>query len=70
MVTWYSTYTDNIDFNELLWNYEFINLLSLKIGPFYKNFILQNFGAIRYTTIDPYNYIVHTILWLVTEFME
>ena len=40
MVTWYSAYVDIINFNELLWNYEFIyyeNLLSLKIRPFYKN---------------------------------
>ena len=47
MVTWY---VDNINFNKLLWNYEFMyckNLLSLKIRPFYKNFILRKFGAIR-----------------------
>ena len=24
MVTWYSTYVDDINFNELLWNYKFI----------------------------------------------
>ena len=55
IVTWYA---HNINFNELLWNYEFIfyeNLLSLKIRPFYKNFILQKFGAIRY--LHMYRYI-------------
>ena len=42
---YYHVVCEYINFNEMLWNNEFI-ILSLKIGPFYENFILQKFGAI------------------------
>ena len=68
IVTWYSTYVDNINFNELLWNYKFIyyeNLLSLKIRPF----ILWKSGAIRYWEKLLQNHTMHVPyclpIWLV-----
>ena len=55
MVTWNSTYVDNINFNELLWNYEFIysvlqKFISLKIRPFMK--------ILSYKNLEPYGTIL------------